>query len=421
MDAHLAFAFTPDMLSSGGGAPDSVAPLRLHLGVCGSVAAYRSLDLLRGWQDAGFGVSVTLTPSALQFTTPLPFEALGADPVYTTIHNDANAVSPFAHLEPAQTARAMIIAPASATTMARLAGGMADELLACQALAFSRPLVLAPAMNPSMWAHPAVQANAETLRNRGVAIVEPGLGRTACGDMGQGRLADLRRIHLAGLRAALPQDMRGVTAMVTMGPTREHWDGVRFWTNPSTGTMGASIAVALWLRGATVHAVCGPGCPWLPEGPDMVRHNGTSARDLFHIASDLWASMDVGVFTAAVADFSPVPLGPEKFKKTDAPDGFAVKFTPNPDILRTLAADRRASSPQKVVGFAAETGNLESAVRGKLVSKKADIVVGNLATHGFGTADNSVWIADRTGREERWDNMPKPTVAWRLCSWLSRL
>lgn len=419
MDAHIAFVFTPTLLQG----PDNqaVAPLRVHLGVCGSVAAYRGPDLARMWQDAGFSVSVTLTPSALKFITPLPFEALGADPVYTTIHQDPQAMSPFAHLEPAQGCRAMILAPVSATTMARVAHGLADELLACQALAFSGPLVLAPAMNPAMWSHPAAQENVRILTERGVRFVQPGLGRTACGDMGQGRLADMREIYVAGLRAALPQDMAGQTVMVTLGPTRERWDGVRFWTNPSTGTMGAAVAMALWLRGARVHAVCGPGCPWLPADPDMIRHNGESARDLFHLASELWPNMDAGVFTSAVADFYPEPLGPEKFKKSTAPHGFSIQFAPNPDILRTLAASRRADKPQKVVGFAAETGDLAEAVRGKLASKNADMVVGNLVEHGFGTSRNSVWVTDRHGREERWDDMPKTTVAWRLVSWLSTL
>lgn len=251
MDAHLAFR--------GVGGP------RLHLGVCGSVAAYRALDLVRQWQDAGVSVSATLTLSAQKFVTPLTFAALGAAPVYTAPFDDPQAPSPFAHLEPGQVAQALVIAPASAATIARLAQGQADELLACQALAFRGKAVIAPAMNPAMWSHPATQANIATLRERGCAVVEPGCGRTACGEEGQGRLADLREIYLAGLRALAPQDMEGIRVMVTLGPTREHWDGLRFWTNPSTGTMGAAVAVAAWLRGARVEAVCGPGTPWAPR------------------------------------------------------------------------------------------------------------------------------------------------------------
>ena len=162
MDAHLAFR--------GVGGP------RLHLGVCGSVAAYRALDLVRQWQDAGVSVSATLTPSAQTFVTPLTFAALGAAPVYTAPFDDPQAPSPFAHLEPGQVAQALVIAPASAATIARLAQGQADELLACQALAFRGKAVIAPAMNPAMWSHPATQANIATLRERGCAVVEPGCG-----------------------------------------------------------------------------------------------------------------------------------------------------------------------------------------------------------------------------------------------------
>lgn len=414
MDAHLNFSFKPSDVALAA----STRGMRLHLGVCGSVAAYRAPDLLREWQNAGFSVSVTLTPAAQKFIAPLTFQSLGAEPVYTQPFDD-NGVSAFAHLEPGQSCRAMIVAPASAATLARLAHGQADDLLACQVLAHNGPLVLAPAMNPVMWHNPATQANMALLRERGAVVVEPGWGHTACGDMGQGRLADLREIALAGLRAAVPQDLAGRAVLVTLGPTREAWDGVRFWSNPSTGTMGAAICVALWLRGATVHAVCGPGCPWLPPHPQMHRHDGTSAKELFALAQDLWSGMDAGIFTAAVADFSPVPLGAEKFKKNTAPNGFDVHFSPNPDILKTLAAERRVGQPQKVIGFAAETGNLSTAVREKLHSKKADLIVGNLAAHGFGTERDTVTVFDAQGAETEWADLPKTAIAWRLASWLS--
>lgn len=404
MDAHLSFCYSGK---------------RLHLGVCGSVAAYRSPDLARGWQDAGLQVSVTLTPSATRFVTPLPFASLGASPVYTLPFDDPAAPSVFGHLEPGQVAQAMIIAPLSAATLARLAQGQADELLACQALAFTGPVVLVPAMNPNMWSHPATQDNVRLLKQRGCVFVEPGWGRTACGDMGQGRLADARLIHLAGLKAVTEQDMQGQQVLVTLGPTREMWDEVRFWSNPSTGVMGASLAVAAWLRGATVHAVAGPGSPWLPDGIERI--NVTSARDMFEAAQNLWPSMDMGLFTAAVADFSPVRHAGGKFKKSLSPQGFSVDFVPNADILRTLAHDRRHGPdrlPQKVMGFAAESENLEQAVHDKLASKKADLIVGNLIADGFGTSSNTVYVADASGRTEHWCDVPKPDLAWRLLSWL---
>ena len=411
MDAHLDFRFPGK---------------RLHLGVCGSVAAYRSPDLARAWQDAGLAVSVTLTPSARRFVTPLPFASLGASPVYTEMFDDPDAVSVFGHLDPGQTVHAMVMAPLSAATMARLAHGQADELLACQALAFAGPLVLAPAMNPAMWQHPATQANATLLRERGCIVVEPGFGRTACGDMGQGRLADARRIVLAGLAAVAEQDMRDRTVLVTLGPTREAWDDVRFWSNPSTGTMGAALAVAAWLRGATVHAVAGPGVPWLPEGERMIRHDVVSARQMFKTADGLWPACDMGLFTAAVADFSPVPHSGGKFKKSESPDGFSVTFAPNPDILRTLAHAARAEEAaggrkRLIMGFAAESEQLEQAVRGKLASKKADMIVGNLIADGFGTTANTVCVVDRNGRQQGWTDLPKTELAQRLLTWLLSL
>ena len=392
---------------------------RLHLGVCGSVAAFRALDLLRHWRACGVAVSATLTPAARRFVTPLSFEALGASPVYGDMF-DANTGS-FAHLEAGQIAQAMVIAPATASTLARLAHGFADEMLACQALAHQGPLVLAPAMNPRMWSHPATQASAALLAERGAHIVVPASGGVACGDEGQGRLADIREIHLAGLKALYPQDMAGMRIMLTLGPTREQWDAVRFWSNPSSGVMGASLAVAAWLRGAEVDAVCGPGCPWLPS--EIRRHEVVGARQMFEVAQALWPSIHCGIFAAAVADFSPEAHGPEKFKKTDAAGGFSIKFAPNPDILQTLAAQRHPG--QKLVGFAAETADdLSAAVRRKLLLKGADIVVGNRIGQegtGFGTSTNAVHVADATGREEQWPLMPKTEVAWRICSWLLQM
>ncbi len=402
MDAHFDF---------------SMPGKRVHLGVCGSVAAYRAPDILRAIRHAGMHCSVTLTPSAARFITPLTFQALEAEPVYTALFDDPAAPSPFAHLEPGQIMDAMLIAPASATTIARLAAGMADDLLACQALAFARPLVLAPAMNPKMWEHPATRANVATLAERGAHIVAPGWGHTACGEMGQGRLAELTTIHLALLKALTEQDMRGLRLMITLGPTRESWDGLRFWSNPSTGTMGACLAVAAWLRGAEVHAVCGPGCPELPEA--IVRYDVHSAQEMFTAASDIWPSADMGIFSAAVADFRPEAVGGKKFKKADAPDGLTVRFVPNPDILATLSHNRRQD--QKVLGFAAESVNLEQAVRDKRHSKNTHMIVGNLIADGFGTTRNTTFVADLHGREEHWQDLPKTEVARKALTWLLSL
>lgn len=397
---------------------------RVHLGVCGSVAAYRVPDLVRWWTDIGMSASVTLTASARAFITPLTFEALGAAPVYGDMFASH---SPFAHLEPGQIAHALIIAPATATTLARLALGLADEMLACQALAFEGPLVIAPAMNPRMWAHVATQEHIATLTRRGASIVMPEKGGTACGDEGQGRMADMRHIWLASLRAVSPQDMQGRRVMVTLGPTREQWDVARFWSNPSTGTMGAALAIAAWLRGAEVHAVCGPDCPWLPA--DIVRHDVSSAAQMFDAAHSLWHQTDIGIFTAAVADFAPEPLtmlGMEKFKKSTAPEGFTLRFTPTVDILHTLA--RQRTTEQVILAFAAESvydmTALAKIAHAKRVTKGADMLAANpigLPYAGFASATNTLVVVDREDREEHWSACTKADAAWRLCSWLTTL
>ena len=414
MDGHLAFT--------------RFIGKRLHIGVSGSVAGYKSLDLLRQWKDAGIDVGATLTKSARQFLSPLLFEALGASPVVDSMFADGDTTGhfddTFPHLMPGAACDAFVLVAASATTLARIAHGLGDEILSCQALAFPGPLVLAPAMNPRMWANPATQENWETLRRRGHILVEPASGRVACMEEGGGRLADTREIYLAVLKALSPQDLQGKTVMVTMGPTREFWDGIRFWSTPSTGTMGAAVAVAAYLRGATVHAVSGPtydaNTPWMPAAVN--RHAVVSAKDMFAAASDLWSGVDIGVFTSAVADFSPKPIGPEKFKKDGAKDGFSVEYTPNPDILQTLAAGKKAH--QRVVAFAAETSNVQESALQKLKRKNADMIVGNTvntANSGFGGGANTGFVADRTGAQENWPVMSKADMAWRIFDWLSRL
>lgn len=389
---------------------------RMHLGISGSIAAYKGLDLLRMFKDSGADVGVTLTDSAQQFITPLSYEALGASPVFSKMYPVGDDV--FGHLMPGEACHAFVIAPASATTLARLANGLADDMLSCQALAFPEKLVIAPAMNPRMWHNAATQENVEKLRRRGHVIVEPGCGRTACMEEGQGRLAPVEDIYLHGLRAMSPQDMAGQTVMITLGPTREKWDGVRFWSNPSSGTMGASFAVAAWLRGADVHAICGAGTPELPSA--ITRHDVTSAAEMYQAADSLWKDMNIGVFTAAVADYAPVPFGDSKFKKGG--DDLTVSFTRTVDILKTLGNAKR--DDQRVIGFAAETDNIHENVKKKLAAKNADIVVGNNVAKsgsGFGSATNEVCIVDRNGRQEDWPVAPKPEVAWRVFDWLLQL
>jgi phosphopantothenoylcysteine decarboxylase/phosphopantothenate--cysteine ligase len=272
-------------------------------------------------------------------------------------------------------------------------------------------------MNPIMWAHPATRHNVAILRERGIIFVPPDSGPVACGDNGEGKLASRKEIVLAAAKALLAQDMAGKKVLVTLGPTREPWDGVRVWTNSSSGRMGAALILAAYLRGAEVYALAGPGVSALPEKVQRFDVNG--ARQMFEAAVGLWPRMDFGIFSAAVADFSPVPWGPGKFKKSAAADDISIRFTRNPDILATLALDARPG--QKILGFAAETDDLKQNARAKLRAKGMHLTAGNLIGlpgSGFISENNTMFVCDCQGREENWPTMPKTDIAWRLLDWL---
>ncbi|WP_461210824.1 bifunctional phosphopantothenoylcysteine decarboxylase/phosphopantothenate--cysteine ligase CoaBC [Desulfocurvus sp. DL9XJH121] len=386
---------------------------RLHMGVCGSIAAYKALEILRLVQGSGAHVSATLTASAQRFVTPLSFEALGAAPVYGDMFDCPDVV--FGHLEPGQDAHAMLVAPATANTLAKLAHGAADDMLSCQALAFPGPLVLAPAMNPRLWNATATRANWAQLKERGAVCIEPECGDMACGEEGKGRLPQLEVIYCHALRALADQDMAGRRVLVTLGPTREFFDCVRFWSNPSSGIMGAAIAVAAWLRGAEVTAVCGPVDLWMPPG--VRRVDVTSARDMHDACMDVFADMDAACCSAAVADYRPASQVEGKFKKgSGGPD---IVFEDNPDILRGLGQRKREG--QFLIGFAAESGDLVANAQGKLERKNLDLIVANNVTDegcGFAGATNGVTVLDAKGRVETWPVQPKTEIAWRIWDWM---
>lgn len=404
---------------------DKFADKLIHLCVTGSVACYKSLDLLRAFRRNNIRVSATLSAGARQFLKPMLFKSLGAEPVYGEMFEDENV---FAHLEPGQKADALLAAPASANALAKLAAGLADDMFSAQALAFAGPKAMAPAMNPRMWNNAATQANVECLRKRGWALARPGLGDTACGETGRGRLAELPEIYLAALKLLSPQDMECLKVMVTLGPTREPWDGARFWSNPSSGRMGAALATCAWLRGAEVTAICGPAPNiYLPEAIKQIHIN--TARELLEEAEKIWPLMNMGIFSAAVSDFAPKrpPQGDGvKLKKSAHPEKIEIEFHTNPDILATLSNKR--SNHQKVLGFAAEiTPDMQSLLplaNLKLNSKKADVIAANRVNPGesaFGADMDSMAVADRTGREEIWQAQNKADVAWELCTWLLRI
>jgi phosphopantothenoylcysteine decarboxylase/phosphopantothenate--cysteine ligase len=384
---------------------------RIHLGVTGSIAAYKALDLTRAFLRMNIQVGVTLTESARKFVTGLTFGALGADPLFTDMFTEGMN---FDHLEPA-VADAFVVAPATANIIAKMAHGLADDLLSCQLLAYPGPVIVAPAMNPRMWDAPATRHNWAVLGERGVRRIEPVCGNVACGDTGQGRLAPLEDIFFLTLAALSPQDMKGKKVMLTLGPTREYFDRARFWSNPSTGTMGACLAVCAAMRGAEVTAVTGPVDIALP--PMIRRISVGTAREMFEAASDVFPSHDIGCFTAAVADFRPPACPTGKFKKGGAP--LSLTFEPNPDILATLSAGKRPG--QVTIGFAAEAQDLEQNAASKLARKNLDLIVANPideAGAGFAASTNRVLLLDRSGRKESWPQLPKTEIAWRIWDWI---
>jgi phosphopantothenoylcysteine decarboxylase/phosphopantothenate--cysteine ligase len=393
---------------------------RIHLGVTGSIAAYKVLDLCRDFLRSGIEMSATMTRAAQEFLRPLSFEGLGVDPVYTALFDHEHRL--FGHLEPGQVAHTLVIAPATANSLAKLAHGLADDMLSCQALAFSGPLVVCPAMNPRLWNAPATQENIDKLVSRNVAFVAPGFGEMACGDTGQGKLASIEEIYLHVLRTLSTKDLAGKRLVITLGPTREFWDPVRFWSNPSSGKMAAALAIAAWLRGAQVDCVCGPNQLWFPE--DIRVHPVTSAQEMYETTVSLWPDMDIGCLCAAVCDFRPETVSKEKFKKdTLGHKSLQVNFVANPDILKHLGQEKTVD--QRLIGFAAEsTASLFEAAQSKIRSKNLDIIVANNIAdpeYGFGSPVNQCLILDRFGAYENIPQRTKADIAWRIWDWILQI
>ena len=348
--------------------------------------------------------SVTLSAGARQFVTPLLFEALGAMPVYGEMFAPGEDPPCPSGAGPAR--QAMLVAPASADALSRLAQGAASDMLSAQALAFEGPLLLAPAMNPRMWRHPATQANVALLRERGARLILPDCGRAACGDEGQGRLAPVEQLFWHTLRALSPQDMAGRRVLVTLGPTREPWDGVRYWSNPSSGRMGGALALAAWLRGAEVTAVCGPGCPALP--PEIRRLDVLTARRHVRGGGGRLAGDGYGLLHGGGSRFlARNRSGRKNSRKKARRTVSASASRPIPTSSPPLPARRRPG--QKTLGFAAETAPdmeaLMSLARAKRARKDADLLAGNRINgegSGFGSPTNSMAVTDRSGHGEIW-------------------
>lgn len=365
------------------------------LGVTGCIAAYKACELLRMLQRAGCRVKVVMTDNATRFVGTATMRALSGEPVAVSLWDEPAAR--VHHVSLAEEADVFVIAPATANVLAKLASGRADDLLTTTALATEAPMVVAPAMNMHMWRAEATRANVATLRARGCVVVEPDTGELACGDVGEGRLAEVSAIAEAVLaEARRARDLAGIRVLVTAGPTEEPIDPVRFIGNRSSGKTGYAIAEEAARRGADVTLVSGPTSLPDPFGVRCVRV--MTAMEMRDAVEDAYPLADVVVASAAVADFRPADPSAAKLKKTDAPD--IVRLVRNPDILAGLGARKES---RLLVGFAAETSDVLIHARTKLAEKNLDLVVANDVSSpklGFGTDENRVWLVSEVAEEE---------------------
>ncbi len=378
---------------------------RVLLGVTGGIAAYKSPDLVRRLREQGAEVQVVLTAGAREFVTPMTFQAVSGREVRSDLW-DPEAEKAMSHIELARWADLVIIAPATADFIARLATGQADDLLTTLCLATDRPIALAPAMNRVMWSNAATQANVATLKARGIHIWGPGEGDQACGEVGAGRM--LEPTQLAGFAAnivAPTGPLAGKRLLLTAGPTRERIDPVRFISNRSSGKMGFAVAAAARDAGADVTIVSGPVN--LPTPPGVKRIDVESAADMLNAVLKNLDGVDIFVAPAAVADYRPASPVECKIKKTN--ESMDLKMERTVDILATVAA--RAPRPF-VVGFAAETDSVEQYARQKLLKKNLDMIAANEVGHDkvFEKDDNALLVLWRDGRREL-PRAPKVTLA----------
>lgn len=372
------------------------------LGVGGGIAAYKAAELARQLMERDFTVNVVMTSAAQEFVRPLTFAALTGRKVVTDMFGGGNAdevlASSVEHIHVAQENRILVVAPATADLLARFAHGLANDFLTTLYLAFQGPVVLAPAMNSAMWAHPATQANLETLRRRGHHIIDPDEGPLACGTTGPGRLPEPARIADFALGVLTARhDLDGETILITAGPTREPLDPVRFISNRSSGKMGYALAEAAARRGGRVALVSGPVQLEPPAGVEVVRVQ--TAGEMREAVMARLAGSSIVVKTAAVADYHLASVPAQKVKKTAM--RLSLELDPTPDILAEVGAEiERRASGQLLIGFAAETENVVAEARRKLQVKKCDMVVANDVSAdgtGFESDQNEVTLVLKTG------------------------
>jgi len=379
---------------------------RITLGVCGGIAAYKAAELVRLLVKEEALVRVIMTDNAGYFVGPMTFEALSQQKVCRTLFETSDEAA-IQHIHWAQESDAVVIAPATANIIGKLAGGIADDALSTFMLAVTCPVLICPAMNTNMYQSRQVQHNLERLKSYGYKVLEPGSGELACGTVGPGRLPDPAIIMDAVRALFQPADFCGRRVLITAGPTREAIDPVRFITNPSSGKMGYAIARVAAMRGAEVTLVSGPTALAPPDGVRLIRV--TSAAEM---AEAVLAEMDghqVIIKTAAVADFRPMAVSDRKIKKEDAE--MVIQLERTRDILKA-AGERKTH--QILVGFAAETHDMESFARGKLAAKNLDMIVANhigSPEAGFQSDTNRATFLFRDGRREEIGLMPKTELA----------
>jgi phosphopantothenoylcysteine decarboxylase / phosphopantothenate---cysteine ligase len=366
---------------------------KILLGITGGIAAYKSPDLVRRLKEQGAQVQVVMTCGAQQFVTAQTFQAVSGLPVRSELWDQA-AEAAMGHIELARWADDIVIAPATADFIAQLAHGLAGDLLSTLCLASRAPLSIAPAMNQAMWAHPATQANVALLRQRGVRVLGPGCGEQACGDVGMGRMLEPAELA-AALMTVRSNLLAGVKAVVTAGPTRERIDPVRFITNRSSGKMGFAVAESLYAAGADVVLVSGPVN--LPAPTGVERIDVESAEEMLAAVRAHIANAQLFVATAAVSDYCAATVAQQKIKKSQA--SMTLELARTPDILATLG---NLSQPPFLVGFAAETDNVERNALGKLANKHLDMIAANQVGDGlaFDKDDNALTVYWPGGKQE---------------------
>jgi len=379
--------------------------VEIALGVTGCIAAYKSIEVMRGLQKAGFSVQVILTRSAAEFVTPLTFESLSAQNVITDMFAPGQNRD-IHHISLAQSIQLLAVVPATANILGKFAHGIADDFLSTLYLSTPAPVLLAPAMNVEMWHHPAVRANVEILKARGHSFVDPEPGPLACGMEGEGRLAAVDVIvHRILETLRVGESLAGMKVLVTAGPTVEDIDPIRFLSNRSSGKMGYAVAETAQRRGASVFLVSGPTALKAPSGVQLIQVR--SAAQMKDAVLRLYPTMDIVVKAAAVSDYRPAEVVAQKIKKNKS--GMNLHLERTEDILELLGKGKK---DQILVGFAAETENLLDSARKKLNRKHLDFLVANDVSQGvFGADSSTVHILSRTGETITLKDQSKLSIA----------